>query len=137
MPLSQAGGGYQFGDGNLNETYMRAQGTPTTYTGATATLTVADISSNNIVVVGSGQSTSTNTLPSAASIDTALVNFRPSTAIDFQVINLGSGIATMAVPSGITNVGALTIAATSSGWFRLVRTSAVGATLAYVLYRVC
>ena len=114
MALSSVGGGYQIGDGNLNEVRVMSQATPATAT-STATLTVAQILAG--ILLGSpGGSAATYTLPTVALLEATLVNCKVGMAFDLSVVNVdgsGSGIITMAVGTGFTAVGLLTVVATA------------------------
>ena len=114
MALPSVGGGYQVGDGNLNEIDIYATATPQTAT-ATATLTVAQIT-GNLLVGNPSTSAATYTLPTAAAIDAVMTNAKVGSTFNLTVVNLGtsSGIITMAVGTGITAVGNLLVAITGS-----------------------
>lgn len=132
MPIASSGGGYQFGDGNVNEVDLTPQAAAVAYTATSVTLTVADLT------VGLIQSTNASavalTLPTAALTDAAVVNARVDTAFDFSVINTGSssGAVTMTAGTGWTIVGSATVAISTSGRFRARKTGEA----AYTLYRV-
>lgn len=114
MALPSVGGGYQVGDGNLNEIDIYATAAPQTAT-ATATLTVAQIT-GNLLVGNPSTSAATYTLPTAAAIDAVMTNAKVGSTFNLTVVNLGtsSGIITMAVGTGITAVGNLLVAITGS-----------------------
>ena len=139
MALPSVGGGYQVGDGNLNELQLNDQPDVQTAT-ATATLTVAQ-TLGGILVGNPSTTAATYTLPTAAAIDTAVGNAKVGSTFDLTVINLGTstGLITMAVGTGITAVGNLIVAITGSaagvggaGVFRFRRTGAG----AWSVYRV-
>jgi hypothetical protein len=114
MALPNSGGGYQVGDGNLNEIDLYATASQQTAT-ATATLTVAQITGN--LLVGNPTTTAaTYTLPTAAAIDAVITNAKIGSTFNLTVINLGTstGLITMAVGTGITAVGNLVVAITGS-----------------------
>ena len=114
MALPNSGGGYQVGDGNLNEIDLYATAAPQTAT-ATATLTVAQITGN--LLVGNPSTTAaTYTLPTATAIDAVITNAKIGSTFNLTVINLGTstGLITMAVGTGITAVGNLVVAITGS-----------------------
>ena len=114
MALPNSGGGYQVGDGNLNEIDLYATASQQTAT-ATATLTVAQITGN--LLVGNPTTTAaTYTLPTAAAIDAVMTNAKVGSTFNLTVVNIGtsSGIITMAVGTGITAVGNLLVAITGS-----------------------
>lgn len=114
MALPSVGGGYQVGDGNLNEIDIYATAAQQTAT-ATATLTVAQIT-GNLLVGNPSASAATYTLPTAAAIDAVMTNAKVGSTFNLIVVNLGtsSGIITMAVGTGITAVGNLLVAITGS-----------------------
>lgn len=114
MALPNSGGGYQVGDGNLNEIDLYATASQQTAT-ATATLTVAQITGN--LLVGNPTTTAaTYTLPTATAIDAVVTNAKIGSTFNLTVINLGTstGLITMAVGTGITAVGNLVVAITGS-----------------------
>jgi hypothetical protein len=114
MALPNSGGGYQVGDGNLNEIDLYATASQQTAT-ATATLTVAQITGN--LLVGNPSTTAaTYTLPTATAIDAVITNAKIGSTFNLTVINLGTstGLITMAVGTGITAVGNLIVAITGS-----------------------
>jgi hypothetical protein len=114
MALPNSGGGYQVGDGNLNEIDLYATAAQQTAT-ATATLTVAQITGN--LLVGNPSTTAaTYTLPTATAIDAVITNAKIGSTFNLTVINLGTstGLITMAVGTGITAVGNLIVAITGS-----------------------
>jgi len=114
MALPNSGGGYQVGDGNLNEIVMSVAPTPQTAT-ATATLTVAQIT-NDLLVGNPSTTAATYTLPTATAIDAVITNAKIGSTFNLTVINLGTstGLITMAVGTGITAVGNLVVAITGS-----------------------
>lgn len=97
---------------------------------AAATLTAAELKTS--IIVGTGTSY-TLTMPTGTNIDAAFTGV-PTTSIgfDFYVVNGASGTITMAVNTGVTNVGGLTIGAGNSAHFRLRRSAAN----TYVMYRL-
>jgi len=139
MALPNSGGGYQVGDGNLNEINLYATAAQQTAT-ATATLTVAQITGN--LLVGNPSTTAaTYTLPTATAIDAVITNAKIGSTFDLTVINLGTstGLITMAVGTGITAVGNLVVAITGSaagvggaGQFLFRKTGDA----AYTVYRI-
>ena len=114
MALPNSGGGYQVGDGNLNEIDLFTTASQQTAT-ATATLTVAQITGN--LLVGNPSTTAaTYTLPTATAIDAVITNAKIGSTFNLTVINLGTstGLITMAVGTGISAVGNLIVAITGS-----------------------
>ena len=122
MALPSVGGGYQVGDGNLNEVTLGDLGTISTAT-VTATLTVAQITAG-ILSASTGTTAASFTLPTGALIDATLTNAKVGSTFDLVIINLGtgSGAITILAGTGITLVGSATVAVSTSAQIRLVRT---------------
>ena len=136
MALPNGGGGYQVGDGNLDEPLIDAIPLPASVAG-TATLTAAQVL-NGILLVGSGATASqTYTLPTVALLEAALSNSdKVGTSFVFRVVNLGtsSGTAVIAAGTGWTVSGSLTMTIpVTTGAAMVARKSAAGA---WTLYRV-
>jgi len=136
MALPNGGGGYQVGDGNLNEPLIDAIPLPVSITAA-ATLTPAQVV-NGVILANSGVTTSqTYTLPTVALLEATLVNSdKVGTSFMFRVVNLGtsSGTAVIAAGTGWTISGSLTMTIpVTTGAVMLARKSDVGA---WTLYRV-
>lgn len=136
MALPNGAGGYQIGDGNLNETNFQVIPVPATAT-ATATLTAAQVL-NGILLGSPGASAASYTLPTVSDLETALPNSdKPGISFDFSVVNVdgsGSGVITLVTNTGWTLVGLMTVVATAgtAQIFR-ARKSGVGT---WTLYRV-
>ena len=139
MTIPSVGGGYQIGDGNINELKLDTMTDVQTAT-STATLTAAQ-TTGGILVGNPSTTAATYTLPTATALDTAVANAKVNSTFDLTVINLGTstGLITMAVGTGITAVGNLIVAITGSaagvggaGTFRFRRTG----TAAWTVYRV-
>lgn len=132
MALPSVGGGYQIGDGNLNEIFLGEMAAPQTVT-ATATLTAAQITSG-LLVANPSASAASYTLPTAASVDNVLTNAKIGSTFTLSIVNLGttSGALTIVAGTGWTLVGSATVAVTSSAQLLAYRTAAN----TYVLYRV-
>lgn len=134
MALPSVGGGYQIGDGNLNELQINESAAPQTAT-ATATLTAAQIL-GNVLVANPSTSAATYTLPTGAAIDAVLTNAKVGSTFDLYIVNIGtsSGAVTLAVSTGVTDGGnaVVAVAVTSSAHFRFRRT----ADATYVAYRL-
>jgi hypothetical protein len=136
MALPNGGGGYQVGDGNLDEPLIDAIPAPASVA-STATLTPAQVL-NGILLVGSGATASqTYTLPTVALLEAALSNSdKVGTSFVFRVVNLGtsSGTAVIAAGTGWTVTGSLTMTIPiTTGAAMIARKSAAGA---WTLYRV-
>ena len=136
MAIPNGAGGYQVGDGNLDEPLIDAIPLPLSVA-STATLTAAQVL-NGILLVGSGAtSAQTYTLPTVALLEAALSNSdKVGTSFVFRVVNLGtsSGTAIIAAGTGWTVTGSLTMTVpVTTGATMIARKSDVGA---WTLYRV-
>ena len=136
MALPNGSGGYQLGDGNLNEVTFRVIPAPATAT-ATATLTAAQVLSN--ILLGSpGTSAASYTLPTVSDLEAALPSAtKPGVSFDLSVVNVdgsGSGVITLVAGTGWTLVGLMTVVATA-GTAQLFRARKTGDG-AWSLYRV-
>lgn len=136
MALPNGAGGYQVGDGNVNDPIIDLIADPVAVT-ATATLTPAQVL-NGLILANSGVTTAqTYTLPTVADLENVLVNSdRIGTTFTFRVVNLGtsSGTAIIAAGTGWTVSGSLTMTIpVSTGATMIARKSAAGA---WTLYRV-
>ena len=137
MALPSVGGGYQIGDGNLNEPEIVTVPAPATATDS-ATLTSAQLT--NGIIIGTPTTTAAYTLPLASDLDAYLNNSKVGSAFDFRVINTTTaGVITMTTNTGWTigssgSQGLMTIAATA-GTVRSFRArkSAEGAWALYAI----
>jgi len=135
MPLPSVGGGYQLGDGNVNEPFLSDQGDPATPT-STTTLTTAQIATQ-LMVANPSTTAAAYTLPLGTDMDNAFANAKINSTIAFTIINIGtgSGAITMTTNTGwgtLANTGSVTIAVGTSAQFVARRTG----TATWVLYRV-
>ena len=96
---------------------------------AATTLTNANIQGQIISATGT---TYTITMPLGTTLETLATWATTNIAYDFFVINTASGIITMAVNTGVTSLGSLTVAIGASAHFRIRRTAAN----TFVLYRL-
>lgn len=136
MALPNGAGGYQVGDGNVNDPIIDLIDEPVSLT-ASATLTTNQVL-NRLLFVNSGVTSSqTYTLPTVAQLEADLVNSdRIGTSFMFRVVNLGtsSGTAVIAAGTGWTVSGSLTMTIpVTTGAALIARKSAAGA---WTLYRV-
>jgi hypothetical protein len=137
MSLPNGGGGYQIGDGNLDEPLIDALPDPISVTTA-ATLTPAQVL-NGLILANSGITAAsvTYTLPTVADLEAVLTNSdKVGTAFTFRVVNLGTSSATaiIAAGTGWTITGSLTMTIpVTTGAMMIARKSAAGA---WTLYRV-
>ena len=136
MPIANGSGGYQVGDGNLNDPLIDAIPDPVSIT-ATATLTPAQVLNGLILANSSITSAQTYTLPTVADLEAVLINSdKVGTSFTFRVVNLGtsSGTAIIAAGTGWTVSGSLTMTIpVTTGATMVARKSAAGA---WTLYRV-
>ena len=124
MALPNGAGGYQLGDGNLNELTLGYAAVPQTAT-STATLTAAQVT-GGILVANPSTSAATYTLPTASAIDAVVTSAKVGSTFTLNVINTGtsSGTVTLATATGITDGGNafVAVAITSSAQFTFRKT---------------
>lgn len=115
MALPNGSGGYQVGDGNVNEVEFTVVPAPATAT-VTATLTAAQ-TLNGILLGSPGATAASYTLPTVADIEAAMPSAtKPGVSFDFSVINVDgntSGVITLVTNTGWTLVGLMTVVATA------------------------
>ena len=137
MTLPNGAGGYQVGDGNLNDPLIDALPDPVSVTTA-ATLTPAQVL-NGLIIANSGITAAsvTYTLPTVADLEAVLTNSdKVGTSFTFRVVNIGTSSATaiIAAGTGWTITGSLTMTIpVTTGAMMIARKSAAGA---WTLYRV-
>jgi hypothetical protein len=129
MALPNGAGGYQLGDGNLNEVTFNVSAIPTAYT-AGVTLTTNDLAGGLVVYTSS--STANLALPTAAVVDAAFSSAKINSAFDVSLIATSTGVPTITAGTGWTLVGVGTGVASKSVLFRAVKTGDA----AYTLYRI-
>ena len=125
MALPNGAGGYQLGDGNLNELTLGYAAIPQTAT-STATLTAAQVT-GGILVANPSTSAATYTLPTASAIDAVVTSAKPGSTFTLNLVNIGtsSGTVTLAAGTGITDGGNafVAVAVTSSAQFTFRKTA--------------
>jgi hypothetical protein len=135
MALPNGAGGYQLGDGNLNEAVMGYAPAPATAT-VTATLTVAQTLAG--ILLGSpGTSAASYTLPTVADLEATLSSAKVGSTFNLSVINVdgsSSGVITLVGGTGWTLVGLATVVATA-GTAQMFRARKTGDG-AWTLYRI-
>ena len=137
MAIPNGAGGYQVGDGNLNDPLIDALPEPVSVTTA-ATLTPAQVL-NGLIIANSGITAAsvTYTLPTVAELEAVLTNSdKTGTSFTFRVVNIGTSSATaiIAAGTGWTITGSLTMTIpVTTGATLVARKSAAGA---WTLYRV-
>ena len=129
MALPNGGGGYQVGDGNLNEIVFVPSAIPAAYTAA-ATLTTNDLAGG--LVVYTSASTADLALPTATLTDAAFSSARVGSSFDISLVATSTGVPTITAGTGWTLVGSGAGVASKSVLFRAVKTG----DLAYSLYRI-
>lgn len=133
MALPNGAGGYQLGDGNLNELTIGYAAVPQTAT-STATLTVAQVI-GELLVANPSTSAATYTLPTAAAIDAVVTSAKPGSTFTLNIVNTGtsSGTVTLALGTGITDGGnaLVAVAVTASAQFTFRKTGDA----AWVVYK--
>lgn len=136
MALPNGAGGYQVGDGNVNDPFIDLTADPVAVT-ASATLTPAQVLNGLILANNGVTSSQTYTLPTVAQLENVLSNSdRIGTTFTFRVVNLGtsSGTAVIAAGTGWTVTGSLTMTIpVTTGAMMIARKTAAGA---WTLYRV-
>ena len=140
MAIPNGAGGYQVGDGNLNDPLIDALPEPVSVTTA-ATLTPAQVL-NGLIIANSGITASVNyTLPTVADLEAVLTNSdKTGTSFTFRVVNIGTSSATAIIAAGtgwtITGSLTMTIPVTTGATLVARKSSSPGATSAWTLYRV-
>ena len=137
--LPNGTGGYQVGDGNLNEIQINTQGTPATAT-VTATLTTAQLL--NGIILGTPTTTAAAyTLPLCTDLDAAVPSAKVNSSLEFVVVNTngsGGGVITITTNTGWSigtsgSQGLMTVTtAGTSQMYRAVKTGDA----AWSLYRI-
>jgi hypothetical protein len=129
MALPNGAGGYQLGDGNLNEINIVTQVTPTAKVAA-ATLTAAELATGIITYTGAAVAL---TMPLGTDLDVAFPSMKVNSCFDFYIINIGgTNAATVTANTGVTLVGVAAVSANTSCNWRVRKT----ADATYVAYRV-
>ena len=140
-PISQGTGGYELGAGNTTEPLFVAQGASADLTGATVTITTANLAAGIVTIDAGGTDAGAYTFPTGALIDAAFPSVRVNTGFDVSFINIGDNAAndvTFSAGSGNTIVGSAllidnaTTTNPSSAIFRFRKTG----TAAYSIYRI-
>jgi hypothetical protein len=114
MALPNGSGGYQLGDGNLNEAELTIQPAPVALTTG-VTLTAAQLT-NGIILGSPGASAVSYQLPTCADLDALVSSAKPNSAFSFSVVNVDgntSGVITLTTNTGWTLVGLMTVVATA------------------------
>ena len=129
MALPNGAGGYQLGDGNLNEVILGTQSAPVAKTAA-ATLTAAELATGLITYTGAAVAL---TMPLGTDLDAAFGSMKVNSCFDFFIINTGAtNAATVTANTGVTLVGTAAVSAATSCNWRVRKT----ADATYVAYRI-
>ena len=129
MALPNGAGGYQLGDGNLNEVILSVQSAPVAKTAA-ATLTPAELANGIITYTGAAVNL---TMPLGADLDAAFPSMKVNSSFDFFIINTGAtNAATVTANTGVTLVGTAAVSAATSCNWRVRKTDVA----TYVAYRI-
>lgn len=135
MAFPNGAGGYQVGDGNLNELRIGYNAAPLAQAG-TATLSAAQVTAGILLVGAGATAAQTYTLPAASTIDSVLTSAKVGSTFTLSVVNTGtsSGTGALALGSGFTDGGNATVAVaiTAAGQY-LFRKTGDGA---WTVYRV-
>ncbi len=125
MSLPNGAGGYQVGDGNLNEALMGVQSIPATLTGDT-TLTGDQMTAGLVVCQKASDATLTVTFATAAQLDASIPSAKVGSCFDLTITNNNNTGASSTVPittgSGITIYGLVTVPRFGAYTYRLVKT---------------
>ena len=141
MALPNGAGGYQVGDGNLGEISFSNTSTPVALTGASVTITAANLAAGVCTMDAGSTSAGTYVFPTGALIDAAFPSLKVGSTFDCSFINIGDDAAndvTFTAGTGNTLVGndviqdAVTKTNNTSGTFRFRKTGDA----AYSIYRV-
>jgi len=141
MALPNGAGGYQLGDGNLGEISFSNTSTPVALTGASVTITAANLAAGVCTMDSGGTDAGTYVFPTGALIDAAFPSLKVGSTFECSFINIGDNAAndvTFTAGAGNTLVGndviqdALTKTSNTSGTFRFRKTGDA----AYTIYRV-
>ena len=141
MAIPNGAGGYQVGDGNLGEVSFYNTEAPNALSGATVTITAADLAKGVCTMDSGGTDAGTYTFPTGALLDAAFPSLKVGSTFDCAFINIGDNAAndvTFGAGTGNTLVGndiiqdGATKTANTSGIFRWRKTGDA----AYTIYRV-
>lgn len=141
MALANGASGYQVGDGNLGEISFYNTDAPVALTGASVTITAAQLATGVCTMDSGGTSAGTYVFPTGALLDAAFTSLKVGSTFDCAFINIGDDPAndvTFTAGTGNTLVGndviqdSLTKTNNTSGIFRWRKTGDA----AYTIYRI-
>jgi hypothetical protein len=141
MAIPNGSDAYQVGDGNLGQIKFFNTDTPAALTGATVTITAANLATGVCTMDPGGSSAGTYTFSTGALLDAAFPSLKVGSTFDCAFINIGDDAGndvTFGAGAGNTLVGndviqdALTKTNNTSGVFRFRKTGVA----AYTIYRI-
>lgn len=123
MALPNGAGGYQLGDGNLNEAVMGYAAAPQTATD-TATLSVAQVLGG--IILATPTAAADYTLPKVSDLEAVLSSAKVGSTIDLVIINLASSNYDITILTNtgwtVTGGGVVVVQEASSAQFRARKT---------------
>jgi hypothetical protein len=129
MALPNGAGGYQLGDGNLNEVTLSVQSAPIAKTAA-ATLTPAELANGIITYNGAAVNL---TMPLGTDLDASFPSMKVNSCFDIFIINIGgTNAATVTANTGVTLVGVAAVSANTACNWRVRKTDVA----TYIAYRI-
>jgi heme-binding NEAT domain protein len=122
MALPNGAGGYQIGDGNINEAQLIVQGAPTAITATTATLTGAQLA--NGLITSNTSADTVVTLPTVADLEAAISSAaKVNAAFDFAVaVDDTAYQLTLSTATGWTLLGNMVVLENTGALFRARKT---------------
>ena len=125
MALPNGAGGYQLGDGNLNEAVLGVQSIPTTLTGDT-TLSGDDMALGLVVCQKASDATLTVTTATGAQLDAAIPSAKVGSSFDLTITNNNNSGSSSTVPvtagTGVTIYGSVTVPRFGAYTYKFVKT---------------
>jgi len=133
MALPNGAGGYQLGDGNLNEPVLGYLADPLTETGtSTVTLTAAEVT-GGILIANPGTTATTYTMPivvtsgATTGVNDLVSSAKTGSTFNWSVVNIGTSTGDITLSAGTgtgwTIVGSLSITDGTSASFIARKTS--------------
>lgn len=131
MALPNGAGGYQLGDGNLNEITLGYQATPETLTGVTTVTLTAAQTASSLIVANPGTTATAYVLPivvtagGVTGINDVVTSAKVGSTFDLTIVNIGTttGDITVTAGTGWTLVGAAVVDNETSAQFLARKTS--------------
>ena len=126
MALPNGAGGYQVGDGNLGEISFYNTDAPAALTGASVTITAAQLAGGLCTMDPGSTSAGTYVFPTGALLDAAFPSLKVGSTFDCAFINLGDDAGNDVIQDALTKTN------NTSGIFRFRKTGDA----AYSIYRI-